>query len=173
MGFGEDWRNIFMVALWWIWRWRNEIIFRNMEFDPIWIKGFILNIREEIIRANEKDTTVNRGQGINNAIVIKWNKPPYHVWALNVDGCFKGRSCRAGYGGVLPDSQGQWIAGFIGTIVADHALEAESWAVWNGLEWAWKNGYRKIILQSDSEEVINWLCKNEEPVRPLKKSVEE
>lgn len=61
--------------------------------------------------------------------LVNWVKPPEHTLALNVDGCFKKRECMAGYGGVLRDHQGHWVAGFMGRIEAEHVLEVESWAV--------------------------------------------
>lgn len=34
-------------------------------------------------------------------------------------------------------------------------LVAELWAIWRGLNPAWKKGYRNVIIESDSWEAIN------------------
>ena len=37
------------------------------------------------------------------------------------------------------------------------AVEAELWVVLHGLKMAWENGNRKVRLEVDSSQVINWL----------------
>ncbi|XP_073025158.1 uncharacterized protein [Primulina eburnea] len=34
--------------------------------------------------------------------------------------------------------------------------EAECWAAYKGLELAWNSGYKKMVLEIDSEKVVKW-----------------
>ncbi|XP_028762437.1 uncharacterized protein LOC114720884 [Neltuma alba] len=64
-------------------------------------------------------------------------QPPSSGWVkLNGDGAMSSVSMRAGYGGVLRDSTGCWIAGFTHHLGVCGAYEAEDWAVFKGLSFA-------------------------------------
>lgn len=43
---------------------------------------------------------------------VRWNKPDFGEFKLNVDGCFKGNSGNAGGGGILRDHLGHMIMAF-------------------------------------------------------------
>lgn len=35
----KDWRVVFTITMWWIWKWRNELIFSNVT-RPVHFKDF-------------------------------------------------------------------------------------------------------------------------------------
>ncbi|XP_019179206.1 PREDICTED: uncharacterized protein LOC109174424 [Ipomoea nil] len=39
----------------------------------------------------------------------------------------------------------------------DNAIEAELWAIYLGLKWAYHQGNRKLLLLSDSKQAVEWL----------------
>ena len=63
----------------------------------------------------------------------------------------------AGGGGLIKDDAGNWMVGFTINIGCCSTVEAELWAVIQGLKLAWDKGYRKVILLVDSSVVVNWL----------------
>ena len=42
----------------------------------------------------------------------RWEKPPFGLVKLNMDGSADGNPGLAGYGGLLRDDHGNWLAGF-------------------------------------------------------------
>ncbi|PKI65958.1 hypothetical protein CRG98_013624 [Punica granatum] len=59
----------------------------------------------------------------------------------------------AGAGGLLPDGNGQWISGFARNIGFTSAVLAELWGALTGLEHTWSLGFKKTILEVNSEMV--------------------
>lgn len=82
----KEWPNPFAIAIWWLWRWRNDEKFNNnME-----TKGkidLILNIQSEVGRAFNKVMDSNGGMKKKENQLLKWSKPEEGSIALNVDGC--------------------------------------------------------------------------------------
>ncbi|KAK8601009.1 hypothetical protein V6N13_059245 [Hibiscus sabdariffa] len=62
-------------------------------------------------------------------------------------------------GGLLRDTEGSWTAGFSRTIGTTdiYALQAELWAIHDGLIFTWSLGITQIQLQSDNLLVVNLL----------------
>lgn len=152
-----EWNVIFSTAIWWIWKWRNDFTFNKKQTqieDKIkLIKGQATEIREVFDK-----TSIVGGMNIRYATKeLRWN-PPRHDWiALNVDGSLDQYKAKAGGGGLLRTEQGQWVAGFMRNIGCCTIEEAEIWAVWDGLELTWNMGYKRVIVQVDSETVVNWI----------------
>ena len=48
-----------------------------------------------------------------------------------------------------------WIFGFVLQLGRDHILNAELYAILTGLKLAWSQGYRKVIVESDSLLAVN------------------
>ena len=49
-------------------------------------------------------------------IPVRWNKPPPGWCKLNTDGVTLGNPGKSGGGGIIRDSVGNWIKGFLGSI---------------------------------------------------------
>ncbi|XP_054782106.1 uncharacterized protein LOC129289373 [Prosopis cineraria] len=64
---------------------------------------------------------------------------------LNGDGC----------GGVIRDSSGRLIEGFMHGHVEGGSLTAELWAILVGLKAVWDSGKRRIIVEWDLLEALN------------------
>ncbi|KAK8523329.1 hypothetical protein V6N12_047853 [Hibiscus sabdariffa] len=88
---------------------------------------------------------------------IIWRPPEPNKVKLNVDGAHRMRDGVASCGGVIRDSNGTWIADFSKYIGKCSALEAEFWAVFEGLQCAWQLGYRRILVESDNTDVVHTL----------------
>lgn len=69
--------------------------------------------------------------------------------------------------GVIRDSDGQWVGGFVHNIGHCTVPKAELWGILGGLSLAWDRGFRKVILESDSQLVVNMLSKPIATCHPL------
>ena len=73
---------------------------------------------------------------------VKWNKPEENEIKVNVDGSCFGKPPRAGFGGVLRNANGEWIAAFSGAAGEEGHMRA------------WHLGYRWVWCETDSEEAL-------------------
>ncbi|MCH93359.1 ribonuclease H protein, partial [Trifolium medium] len=53
----------------------------------------------------------------------------------------------AGYGGLLRESNGNFIWGFYGVAAQQNILFAEIMAILHGLQLCWDSGYRKVVIK--------------------------
>ncbi|KAJ1376805.1 Ribonuclease H-like superfamily [Sesbania bispinosa] len=83
-----------------------------------------------------------------------WSPPPLDVIKGNVDGSFFPDSKRMGVGGLFRDNNKQWLGGFSGYVGCGNPLEAELLAVLSALQFAWSQGWKSLILETDSMEVL-------------------
>jgi hypothetical protein len=61
----------------------------------------------------------------------------------------------AGCGGLLRNSNGQWLGGFSRHLGTCTAYIAELWGVLDGLKFAYVRGFKKIELHIDSNVVVH------------------
>ncbi|XP_019166674.1 PREDICTED: uncharacterized protein LOC109162425 [Ipomoea nil] len=153
LGFPEDWPEIFGLTMWWCWRWRNARVFEDSHTST---EQKIAWIRDQ---HNQTKVAFNTHRAMHVGIqqgecVATWKKPQHGWWKLNVDGCCKGVSRRAGCGGVLLDYQGRWISGVTHNIGTCTAEEAEVWAVLVGLRMAADRQAQNVLVESDSLATI-------------------
>ncbi|CAL1368627.1 unnamed protein product [Linum trigynum] len=85
---------------------------------------------------------------------------------VNTDGASNGNPGPAGAGGVIRDAMGNWLGGFVVNIGTATAALAELWAIFHGLELAWKLGFRVVKLASDSQLAIQLIQDRQDPIHP-------
>ena len=83
---------------------------------------------------------------------MKWVPPPPGMVKVNVDGA---AARRAAVVGVIRDELGNWMGGFVTKIGIADALRAELWSILHGLKLAWDMGFRRVILETDSQLAIH------------------
>ncbi|KAJ8768982.1 hypothetical protein K2173_023977 [Erythroxylum novogranatense] len=71
-----------------------------------------------------------------------------------MDGSFVGNPGTAGFRGLLRDDRSRWLVGFFGYIGHTTSLLAELLALQHGMALAWQRGFRQLIVESDSQDVI-------------------
>jgi ribonuclease HI len=76
---------------------------------------------------------------------------------LNTDGSVLGNPGLASLGGVLRDSNGNWLRGFSHKLGITNSLAAELWGVRDGLLLARDLNIRKLIIESDAKSVVDLL----------------
>ena len=101
------WSFIFPQAVWIIWLHRNNYVFRNKRINE--------SIHLQCIKKGVEfyaivPDTSNRPP--RTQIHVKWTKPNLGWVKLNTDGAVGGVPGKAGGGGVLCCSRGNWVTGF-------------------------------------------------------------
>ena len=66
----------------------------------------------------------------------------------------------AGGGGVARDHQGNWKGGFFVNLGWCTTGEAEFWAAIHGLRFAWEQGIRLLVMETNSTQICTWITQN-------------
>ncbi|KAE8722050.1 hypothetical protein F3Y22_tig00014444pilonHSYRG00149 [Hibiscus syriacus] len=83
---------------------------------------------------------------------------PDHGWMkLNTDRSRNNLTGLTTCGGVFCNQLGEWHFGFSKCTVYCYVLDAELWGIYMGLSVAWDRNYRRIIVESDTTEVVNMI----------------
>ncbi|MQM20978.1 hypothetical protein Taro_054008 [Colocasia esculenta] len=105
----------------------------------------------------------HRGQGHVQSrtiipTVIKWMHPPKGRLKLNVDGAFKPSAEDAGGGGILRDHNGECILAFaVNYKGTTSALDAEAYALRDGLMICRSKGFINIMVETDSLSLMQFV----------------
>ncbi|KAM5585435.1 MATH domain and coiled-coil domain-containing protein [Rosa sericea] len=93
-------------------------------------------------------------------------RSPHHGWKclgpkleakryrLNVAGSRGIGSRSIGGGGVIRNEKGEWVAGFAENLGTGRVVEAKLWALYRGLELAWKSGWAPLGVECDSNVAV-------------------
>jgi ribonuclease HI len=90
-----------------------------------------------------------------DTIFIRWKCPNESWIKLNCDGAHYKFVDLARCGGLLRDSNDQWIQGRTQKIGTCDSLHAEMWGMYVGLELARRKGVTHLIVESDSKILID------------------
>ncbi|CAL1399133.1 unnamed protein product [Linum trigynum] len=168
---GPSWGTFFCTAVWLMWKNSCTTSFKG-EQAALYPPSLAYSIMAKVKLWHEawvapSPMPGNRRQPADRVTAnIGWKQPPEGWIALNIDGASCGNPGQAGAGGLLRDASGKWIAGFTASIGSATAALAELWAFYYGLDLAWKEGCRAVIVQSDSKLAIQLIEKRHDPVHP-------
>nr|KYP65750.1 Putative ribonuclease H protein At1g65750 family [Cajanus cajan] len=76
---------------------------------------------------------------------------------LNVDGCWFSDQSRLGFGGLIRDVSGHWLAGFSGNFSHGDPSLTELLAILEGLKIAWHMGFKTVQCMIDSMDIVQSL----------------
>ena len=159
----KDWPLLYAVTSWWLRKWRNHSCFEDNNFQPHRPWHFILTKFKEVCKA--LNTLDPLGPNVNRKttkeIFIKWEVPPHGWMKMNLDGASKGNPGHAGGGGTIGDNLGKWIRSFSANFGRCTSVKAELLALLKGLQIARAEGIGHLLIQMDSQIVVN---KIKEPV---------
>ena len=106
-----NWGIVFPFGVWSLWLWRNKVVFRDTS-----AQGPLKS--DTIARATEFAFL-----GVNGkvkrpvfSVQVWWHPPPENWYKLNLDGFSLGNPGRAGGGGLIRDSNRNWVCGYARTI---------------------------------------------------------
>ena len=159
--FSDTWPTCFAVVVWWLWRWRNLVVFGRQQDIPVDTGSFLQNRFTEAWQAfygegNSSLQSLLQHQG-RQEVYIRWQAPPIGWFTINTDGAAKGSPGPSGGGGVLRDNRGMFLRGFAANFGMGSAFKAELLAAEIGLEMAVQLGIQKIILQMDNKACLEGL----------------
>lgn len=86
-----------------------------------------------------------------------WVPPPLGWVKVNVDGAVARSNRKAGCGGVIRGHWGEWLMGFSQPLGLAEVEVAEEWAILLGLRLAWDEGYKKVMVESNSKLLVEKL----------------
>nr|GMD97095.1 heat shock 70 kDa protein [Ipomoea batatas] len=110
---------------------------------------------------------LNQNNASSSTINITWKQPPDGWYVLNTDGSFGNGAANGSCAGVVRDSRDSWCGDFGFKVPATTVAMTEVWAILKGVEWAWRKGFRKLIVQSDSKKIIDWIEDTNKPRGPM------
>lgn len=146
----------FGLTSWWLWKWRNEVIFKN-SFHPLNSKTALLKSQvEEVVTAFTKDKNFQHSIHSYKWTELKWDKPREGQVKINYDGAVNA-SRKAACGGLVRDCNGRWRGGFMYNIGSCTPLVAEAWALLKSIQLANYMGYKRVIFEGDSHELISMM----------------
>lgn len=153
----DNWPRRFTIIAWWLWKWRCERVFNDRDAELhrhiVWLKTYEEEVERAFSRCNARVITSRPSRIVR----VRWNASPEHRFTLNVDGSVHAGINRAGYGGVIRNSAGDWIRGIMCRTIFDDPAIVEAQAIVECLNWAWHEGYRDLEVQSDAKDVVQWI----------------
>jgi hypothetical protein len=99
---------------------------------------------------------------IQPMVIQRWNKPPFGVIKLNWDAAVDKEGKKMGVGIIARDYHGAILAVFVASrLFITVPTTAEALAAWKMAELCVKLGFNDVLLEGDSLEVVQALCKEE------------
>ena len=103
--------------------------------------------------------TNGRSSGLHTTIKVRWFHPPANWVKLNTDGSFIGNPDLAGGGGLIRNTNGEWVRGFARAIGITTSAATELWAIHNGIRLCIALKCPAIIIELDAKLVVDLLHK--------------
>ncbi|KAL4320238.1 hypothetical protein GQ457_18G017100 [Hibiscus cannabinus] len=85
----------------------------------------------------------------------KWFAPPQGWVKVTVDGTVHLNGSSAARGGLIHNEEGKWLIRFFRSLGCCSVLFAELLDVHDVLKHAWSMGHRRIILEFDSDDIVD------------------
>ncbi|XP_069154435.1 uncharacterized protein [Solanum lycopersicum] len=104
--------------------------------------------------------------------MVAWNRPPEQWIKINTDGSALTNPGQIGAGGILRDREGKMVLAFATPLGEGSNNKAETAAALFGLSWALELGYRNILIELDSQLVVQWISKKTAPHWSVTKQIE-
>ncbi|KAL8129168.1 LOW QUALITY PROTEIN: hypothetical protein V2J09_018323 [Rumex salicifolius] len=140
---------MFAITCWWAWKWRNHVIFEELEAKPHTKQTIV----EQLIGFRDARNRMNI-EGRRRIRVMKMIREV--GCELDINGAARGNLGPATAGGVFRDANGSWLWGFAANLGHCSAPVAELWGTIHGLGIAWDRGFRHF-LSMDSETLVKAL----------------
>ncbi|KAF7801395.1 putative reverse transcriptase [Senna tora] len=103
------------------------------------------------------DRKVNALQNSKNRSHMSWQPPQEGWYKINCDGSYWYNSDDISCGGVIRNSHGEWITGFSKKLGKGSVFQAELWGALLGLRTAWELQLPRVVLETDSKLVHNFI----------------
>lgn len=121
-----NWPTLFAITVWWIWRWRNDVIFNGSHVCLRRKIVALLSYEAQVRAAMRTDRVMTHSSVHPVARTGGWHGDEKDAFVLNVDAALGDGRRPAGCDGVLRDSNGVWRGGFACTYPAQLVAECET-----------------------------------------------
>ncbi|KAL0015728.1 hypothetical protein SO802_002797 [Lithocarpus litseifolius] len=128
----------------------NKVALQFIQFDPQLPKDCIAKALKYHFLTSSSTSHMTRAR-----VRGFWRKPPLGWFKLNIDASVTDH--KAGGGGLVRDSEGQWVQGFARHIASTSILMVELWALRDGIHNAKNLHIHNLIINMDSAEAIKLL----------------
>ena len=156
------------IICWNLWKNRCSVKYGNKQSSILRVELAIFKDTMQIIQSVYSDFPwqnswdrlfdyVDQCQQQLTITLVSWNRPPNGIHKLNTDGSAIINSGQTGGGGILRDNQGKLIYAFSIPLGFGTNNSAEIQAALHGLNWCQQHGFKKIILEVDSELLVKWI----------------
>lgn len=145
----NDWGERMATCCWLFWKWRNNNNFSHYPL-PLEVRWDMIRWHfDELDRMHLRPTSATSSTQ-RHAIRVAWTCPPLDMLKLNVDGASRGNLGMAGFGCVIRDNRGRWLAGAARALGVSSAYQAEIWGDVLGLRLDWEQGFQTMLMETDS-----------------------
>ncbi|KAM1949581.1 hypothetical protein ACFX15_009620 [Malus domestica] len=146
--------DIFMMVCWALWRARNMKLWEEKLEPPEVCTDRAIQWWLEFARTT--NTGSERDCRLRNT--PRWSVPPQGRIKMNIDGSWNAGRLIAGFGAIIRDSDGSFVAAHAGRFEdISSPLLSEAMAVRAGLLWAIDRGYQSLIIETDSLQIVEAL----------------
>lgn len=135
---------------WSIWKARCSFVYEGKPLSPGDSIASALCSINEFLNAQVPPTISPTHTGN-----LSWTPPPPELVKINCDAAWDKATCKAGLGVIVRNYLGHCIGGLAKPATCGSALIAESEAILEGVTFARNLQLRKVIITTDSLEVIN------------------
>ncbi|XP_074314431.1 uncharacterized protein LOC141649645 [Silene latifolia] len=157
-----NWPMMFAITCWWIWRWRNNVVFGSENENPTEPRQFLFQQFEMNKKAFDRfDLFIPQPKPANIEVFIRWVPPPHSWVLLNTDGASKGNPGPAGGGGIFRDETGDFLHAYYFSCGSCSSMKAELLALQTGLKWAKDMGIRRLLVHMDNSPCVDIVKENQ------------
>ena len=147
-----------VALLWSVWKSRNDVVFCNETLSPVVTlirakkTSAEWRIRHKLTNSIQPSPHLGPSPSFKKSLRVAWKKPPQHFIKLNSDGSKVHHQASGGY--VLCNWTGHVLQAGAFPLGAASILVAEATALRNGLRAVVDAGFRKILIESDNQILI-------------------
>ncbi|GLT82219.1 hypothetical protein SLE2022_006230 [Rubroshorea leprosula] len=153
-GLGIPWACLFLSTVWLLWKDRNKLIFNNIHTPLLVLYSHIV---QHAFYTSLAQSNAVCGQ-LRETRWVRWHPPEDGFLKLNTDGSLRQGSASAG--GLIRDSNGNWLHGFLVNIGRATSLVAELWGLREGLKLCLSLGISRLIAEMDSSVAVQLILDN-------------
>ncbi|KAK4258548.1 hypothetical protein QN277_004989 [Acacia crassicarpa] len=150
----EEWKQLFAIICWWLWKRRNSFVFEDTSVSNFAVLASVSSIRNCLNEARDRWGIGGIKKRTLNLPEDHWQAPPANWVKINTDGAFSHSSSGVASGGILRNDDGEFVQAFLFKGEEGDSLTAELWGCLLGLKLAWDRGFRNVILEVDSAEAV-------------------
>nr|POE77134.1 putative ribonuclease h protein [Quercus suber] len=143
-----------LFGIWSIWlHWNNVIFINDPPHKPL-LAGTLATATEYVVLGIN-----GRLRRSFSSIQVKWLCPPKNWFKLNSDGSSFGNPGHAGGGGIIRNSNGEWVSGYARAIGTTTSVAIELWALRDGLNLCISLNLQAMEIELDAKLVVDLISK--------------